>query len=127
MKGLMKKPSKKKTAKSKAPANPPAAESSTPASPANPPQTVYLSRPPVEALLAEAEQEEDQQELREYAEVIGVLRQKHFSYREIAEWLNERGFQTDRNEVYRLYCKTLHPAEAAQESQAADEEDRTEM
>jgi hypothetical protein len=119
MKGFMKKPNKKKSAKSKTPA----AESPAPAAPANPPQIVYSSRPPVEVLLAQAENEEDQQELLEYAQVIGVLREKHFSYREIAEWLNERGFQTDRNAVYRLYCKTLHPAEAEQEYNEAAEED----
>jgi len=76
----------------------------------------------VESLYYEACDEEDQNELRKYAQVIQVLRGKGFSFRGIADWLNERGFKTDRNEVYRIYCKILPPDREAMEGEAADRE-----
>ena len=119
----MKKNSKKKPTESKAPANPPPV-AEPPSTLVQPIESVQYGPPPPEILLHEAEQEGDQAVLRQYAQVIHVLRGKHFSYREIADWLNERGVKTDRNEVYRIYSKILPPEVEAQESQEADEEKR---
>jgi len=123
----MKKNTKKKQPiESKASATAPSA-ASPPSTPTLPMEPLPQQPSPVEALLREAEQEADQAILREYAPVIHVLREKHFSYREIADWLNERGFETDRNEVYRIYCKILSPNERQEESYAANMEEAEEM
>jgi len=98
-----------------------------PSTPPTPTVAVVNEIPPLEALLLEAQQEEDQEVVRQYARVIHVLREKHFSYQEIANWLNERGFETDRNEVYRAYSKILRPDEEEYEAHLADEEDREGM
>ena len=64
--------------------------------------------PTPEGLLVEAEHEIDKKVLDGYGPVIKTLRdQKNFSYREIAEWLTERGIPSDHNSVYRAYMKSL--------------------
>jgi len=63
--------------------------------------------PPPEALLREAEQEPDYRTLDEYSDTIETLREKGFSYREISEWLKERGVDADHNAVYRIYTKFM--------------------
>ena len=57
-----------------------------------------------------------------YCPVIATLRGKGFSYREIAEWLSERGVDVDHNAVYRVYLNSLSKYEAAIEEKEIDEE-----
>src|SRR5215471_3832147 len=61
------------------------------------------SMPPPDLLFREAEQEPDFRSLSHYVDCIRVLRKKGFSYREIADWLSERGVPVDHNAVYRVY------------------------
>ena len=68
--------------------------------------------PPPEFLFREAEQEPDLETLSAYVDSIEVLRNKGFSYREIAHWLSERGVEVDHNAVYRVYTKGLSDYEA---------------
>ena len=82
--------------------------------------------PPPEALFLEAESEPDQRSLAQYLDSIRVLRDKSFSYREIAEWLSERGVSADHNTVYRVYTKSLSDYHAALEAEREAEEDREE-
>jgi hypothetical protein len=75
--------------------------------------------PTPERLLAEAEQEIDKKALDGYGSVIRTLRdKKRFSYREIAEWLSERGVTSDHNAVYRAYMRNLTPNEREDEEKA---------
>jgi hypothetical protein len=65
--------------------------------------------PPPHLLLDMAEAEPDKALLGDYIDTIRVLRQnKRFSFREIAEWLNENGVPTDHNAVYREYMDWAH-------------------
>jgi len=82
--------------------------------------------PPPEELLREAEQEPNYRDLSHYASVIGTLRDKAFSYRDIAEWLSERGVEVDHNAVYRVYTNSLSDYEAALESERIESEAREE-
>jgi len=67
---------------------------------------------PPEVVLQEAMAEPDRRLLEEYAEAIRVLREgKRFSFREIAEWLQEYGIECDHNSVYREYTKGLSDEE----------------
>jgi hypothetical protein len=84
------------------------------------------SWPLPEALYREAEGEPDQQALGHYVDTIRLLRDKSFSYREIAEWLSERGVDADYNAVYRAYMKALSDREQALEAEREAEEDREE-
>ena len=81
---------------------------------------VQLEMPPPDALLREAEEEPNYRDLNEYCPVIATLRGKGFSYREIAEWLSERGVELDHNAVYRLYTRNMSDHEAKMEDQEAD-------
>jgi len=116
----MKKTSKQKQIKSKPSAAPNPV--SAPATFAASTESVRYELPPPEILLREAEEETDQAVLRGYVDVIKTLRDKHFSFREIADWLNARGFNTDRNEVYRVFWKALTPEEMAAEDETEREE-----
>jgi hypothetical protein len=108
--------------------------SSEPAAPAAPPAPVVTSTyplafdggPPPEALFHEAESEPDFRSLSQYKDSIRVLRNKRFSYRDIADWLSERGVPADHNSVYRVYTKSLSDYDAHLEAQRVDEEDRDE-
>ena len=73
-------------------------------------------------LLHLAEQEPDQAALRDYFPVIMELREKHFSFREIGDWLTERGIEADYNEVYRVFKKYMGPQDAADEERREQEE-----
>lgn len=57
-----------------------------------------------------------------------MLREKGFSYREIADWLSDRGVEVDHNAVYRIYTNWLsdHDAdlEDRQVAEGAQEEAR---
>jgi hypothetical protein len=83
-------------------------------------RVVQLEMPPPDALLREAEEEPNYRDLSEYCPVIAILRGKGFSYREIAEWLSERGVELDHNAVYRLYTRNMSDHEAKMEDQEAD-------
>lgn len=58
---------------------------------------------PPDIAFREAEQEVDRNLLRQYIDSIHMLREKGFSYRDIAQWLRDRGLNVDHNEVYREY------------------------
>jgi len=81
-----------------------------------------FSPPPPDILLEEAEAEPNYRDLGEYFEVMRRLRDKGFSYREIAGWLSERGVDADHNAVYRVYMRNLSDDEAHMEEQEADRE-----
>ena len=72
--------------------------------------------PPPEELLREAEEEPNYRDLSHYTSVIGTLRKKGFSYRDIAEWFSERGVDVDHNAVYRVYTNSLSEYDAYLES-----------
>lgn len=88
------------------PAHPPSPE--TKAEPSVTPHITHLDVPPPDFLLAEAMNEPDRRLLEEYGQVIRTLRdEKRFTFREIAEWLKEYGFDCDHNAVYREYTRGL--------------------
>jgi len=63
---------------------------------------------PPEIVFRDAMDEPDRRLLEEYADSIKVLRdEKRFTFREIAEWLQEYGVECDHNSVYRQYTKGL--------------------
>lgn len=72
----------------------------------SPPNTA-ISTPPPDVLFREAEQEADVLALSAYVDSIHLLREKGFSYREIADWLSKRGIDADHNAVYRVYMDML--------------------
>ena len=69
------------------------------------------SPPDPERLLAEAEALPDKVRLSEYGDTISVLRDKDYSWREIAEWLTERGVSVHYKQLERHHKKreTLGP------------------
>ena len=83
---------------------------------------VTLSPPPPEVLFREAEEEPDCRALAEYLDAIRVLREKSFSYREVADWLSERGVHADHNAVYRVYAKSLSDYDAHLDAEQEDRE-----
>jgi len=84
--------------------------------------------PSPDELLQLAVQEVDRDLLSDYAPVIGTLREdKGFSFREIAEWLNDHGVPADYNAVYRLYTKGMDSAEVQAIDQQEEDEARAEM
>jgi hypothetical protein len=89
---------------------------------APPVTTVDAVMPPPEALLREAVEEPNHRDLADYVHVIATLRGKGFTYRNIAEWLTERGVEADHNAVYRVYTNTMSDEQAAEESRRDDEE-----
>jgi hypothetical protein len=54
------------------------------------------------AILKEAQSTPDKRNLEVHLDTIWTLRRKDYSYREIADFLNERGVKTDYIAVYRL-------------------------
>lgn len=82
--------------------------------------------PPPEALFLEAESEPDHRTLAQYTDSIRLLRDKSFSYREIANWLSERGVAANHNGVYRVYTKSLSDYDAALEAEREADEEREE-
>ena len=64
-------------------------------------------------LLEEALAENDKHYLRPYWKTINALREKKFSYRQIAEWLNQRGLNVDHNAIYREHTKHMSDAEVS--------------
>ena len=76
--------------------------------------------PDPEEVLRAAENEMPQRVLDDYTEAIHALRDKNFTFREIAEWLKKFGFEVDHNAVYRAYAKTVSDERLEQETR--DEE-----
>jgi hypothetical protein len=83
-----------------------------------------LEFPPPEYLLEKAMNEPNRLLVEDYSETIRVLRDKGFSFREIAEWLTANGVGSDHNTVYRTYTKGMTDEEVAEVDQADHEEDR---
>lgn len=82
--------------------------------------------PHPEDLLHQAQQEPNYRDLADYSHVIRELRDKGFSFREISEWLKERGVTADHNAVYRIYTNSLTDREAMEEAQREEDENREE-
>jgi hypothetical protein len=87
-----------------------------------------ISMPDPELLFREAEREPDFRTLSAYVDSIRMLRDKGFSYRDIADWLSERGVDVDHNAVYRVYTNSLSDYDAhledLREAEEAGEEAR---
>lgn len=82
--------------------------------------------PPPEYVYEDAMNEPDRRVLRDYSETIRLLREKGFTFREIAEWLNGRGIDADHNAVYRVYVKTMDPVYMQEIEREMEEEEREE-
>ena len=119
------KTSKAKTTKMTLPATK-TSSTRSPAAAAAEAGVLRVEPPHPEALLREAEEEPSYRDLNEYAPVISTLRGKGFSFREIAEWLSQRGVDLDHNAVYRLYTRNLTDAEAHMEEKESEIEDQIE-
>lgn len=60
--------------------------------------------------------------LEDYIEAIRILRDKKFTFREIAEWLGkEFGIEADHNSVWRAYTKYMDDYQAHLEAESDDE------
>ena len=84
---------------------------------------------PPEIAFREAEAELDRNFLMEYVDSMHVLREKGYSYREIAAWLAERGVDVDHNEVYRVYRSWVEGqgmGQVLQEDDARDAQEEAE-
>jgi hypothetical protein len=91
---------------------------------ASPPGDVvtHLEFPPPHFLLEQAEKESNRKLLADYREAITVLRHdKGFTFREIAEWLTQKGVAADYNAVYRVYTKGMPDDEVAALDQEASD------
>ena len=65
--------------------------------------------------------------LEDYIEAIETLRDKKFTFREIADWLGKKfSIQADHNSVWRAYTKHMNEFEAHQEAEADEELERDE-
>jgi DNA-binding transcriptional MerR regulator len=82
--------------------------------------------PHPELVLRAAEEEPPQRLLDDYTAAIHALRQKNFTFREIAEWLKKFDFEVDHNAVYRAYAKTVSAFQAAKEAELDEELERDE-
>src|SRR6266480_3162001 len=102
---MKKKPSQKRSkipAKKSLPKIASASANATSAAVISLPPRTPISMPPPELLFREAEQEPDFRTLSAYVDSVRTLRDKGFSYRDIADWLSERGVHADHNAVYRV-------------------------
>jgi hypothetical protein len=65
--------------------------------------------------------------LEDYSDAIEILRDKKFTFREIAKWLGKNfGIQADHNSVWRAFTKYMDNCEAHEEAQADEELEREE-
>ena len=55
-----------------------------------------------ESILQDAQSAKPRESLELYKDAITVLREKGYTWREVAEFLNERGVETDHTKVYRF-------------------------
>ena len=99
----------------------PAKPEATP-QPSAPVTTTHEGEPwPPDMLLDAAMNEPNRRVLDEYHDVICVLRdEKKFTFREIAEWLDNHHVKADHNAVYREYTKAM-PDDVAHDVALADE------
>jgi hypothetical protein len=96
---------KNRTSKSKVGA---AAEAKADKSPVT--AVIQTDCPAPEAFLEEAKKEPKRILLMDYIRAIKTLRdEKKFTFRAIAEWLGERGIETDHSAVYRTYLAEIPP------------------
>ena len=64
--------------------------------------------PRVELFLEDAKNEPKRNLIVDHRDTICVLRkEKRFTFRAIAEWLSERGIETDHSAVYRAYLSSI--------------------
>ena|ERR1035438_5980587 len=65
--------------------------------------------------------------LEDYTDAITILREKKFTFREIAEWLGKKfGIRADHNSVWRTYTKHMDNYDAHLEAEADEELERDE-
>jgi hypothetical protein len=81
---------------------------------------------PPEMVLQAALEEPPQRLLDDYTDAIHALREKKFTFREIAEWLKKFGFEVDHNAVWRAYAKTVSDRDAYEEAEHDEELERDE-
>lgn len=65
----------------------------------------------LKSILEDAQLATSKSSIEEHIEAILILRSKKFTWREIADFLVERGVQTDHTQVYRLISKTKNRSE----------------
>jgi hypothetical protein len=66
--------------------------------------------PKPEAFLTEAKSEPKRKLLSDHLMTITTLRdEKRFTFRDIDDWFNKRGFETDHSAVYRAYLGNIPP------------------
>jgi hypothetical protein len=118
------KTSRKRKTKANPTVTPKAAASPVASIPETPATSVSVTLSPTDprVLLHLAEQEPDFFELDDYAPVIRTLRDKGFTYREIAEWFTKRDVPLDHNAVYRVSLRGMHPEEARDEALQVEHE-----
>ena len=87
-----------------------------------------LENLPDPELVARAAAEEPAPRLLEdYMDAITILREKEFTFREIAEWLNKKfSIQADHNSVWRVYTKHMSDIDAHEEAEADEITERDE-
>ena len=75
-----------------------------------PSTVVQTDVPEPEAFLEQARAEPKRKLILDHIRTIHVLRdEKKLTFSAIADWLKERGFQTDRSAVYRAYLLSIPP------------------
>lgn len=60
-----------------------------------------------EKILAAAKAAKPKVQIEEYRDAVNVLRDKGYTWREIADFLNQQGVQTDHTRVYRTFGKAI--------------------
>jgi len=56
-------------------------------------------------ILQDAESAPDKRGIKAHREAIELLRKKDYTWREIAEFLNERGIQADHTKIFRMFSR----------------------
>jgi hypothetical protein len=88
----------------------------------------YLNNLPDPEIVARAAAEADAPRvLEDYCDAIRILREKKFTFREIAEWLDKNfGIQADHNSVWRAHTKYMDDYKAHMEAKNDEELERDE-
>lgn len=69
--------------------------------------------------------EPDVRLISDYSDAIAIMRNKGYTFREIAEWLGKNcNIEADHNAVYRAYTKGLSEEEAAIVANEEEEDER---
>lgn len=79
--------------------------------------------PSVNELLEQVAEEPNFFDLAEYWPVIEQLRNKGFSYREVAKWLSGRGIEVSYGAIYRLCTRRLSDEEKEMADRDFEEEE----